>query len=59
MVIYPIIRSLTQHHETGKIETLSRSYLCLAHNPLEVDDDDLHILKTNHLLDCAPLGEAS
>ena len=39
--IYPITRSLTKHNETGKIETLSRSYLCLALKPLEVDEDDL------------------
>ena len=34
---------------TGKIENLSRSYLCLAHNPLELDDDDLDLLKMDHL----------
>ena len=47
--IYPITRSLTKHNETGKIETLSRLYLCLALKPLEVDEDDLQLLKTHHL----------
>ena len=28
-------------------------------NPLEVEEDDLHLLKANHLLDCASLGENS
>ena len=48
-VIYPITRSLNYHHETGKIEKLSTSYLFLAHNPLELDDDDLDSLKLDHL----------
>ena len=30
-VIYPITRSPNKHHETGKRENLSRSYLCLEH----------------------------
>ena len=37
------------YHETGKIENLSRANLCLAHGPLELDDDDLHSLKLDHL----------
>ena len=47
--IYPINRFHNYHHETGKKQTLSRSYLCLAHIPLEVDDDDLVHLKMEHL----------
>ena len=47
--IYPITRYLNKHHETGKIESLSRSYLCLAHNTLELDDDDRCHLKLDHL----------
>ena len=31
-VNYPITRSPNKHHETGKIENLSRSYLYLAHS---------------------------
>ena len=29
------------------------------HNPLEVDEDDLHLLKTTTFLDCTSLGEES
>ena len=47
--IDPIIRSPNYHHETGKIENLSRANLCLAHGPLELDDDDLGSLKLDHL----------
>ena len=47
--IDPITRSPTYHHETGKMENLSRSNLCLAHGPLELDDDDLDSLKLDHL----------
>ena len=47
------------HQAKRNQESLSRSYLCLALNPLEVDDDDLYLLKTNQLLDCDPHGEAS
>ena len=47
--IYPITRSHNYHHETGKRENLSRSYLCLEHVPLELDDDDLDHLKMEHL----------
>ena len=47
--IYPITRSLNKHHETSKIENISRSYLRLIHNPLEVEDDDLDLLKMDHL----------
>ena len=36
-------------NETGKRETLSRTYLCLAHIPLELDDDELVHLKMEHL----------
>ena len=32
-----------------KIENLSRANLCLAHGPLELDDDDLGSLKLDHL----------
>ena len=45
----PITRSPNYHHETGKIENLSRVNLCLAHGPLELDDDDLDSLKLDHL----------
>ena len=31
-VIYPITQSPNKHHETGKRENISRSYLCLAHS---------------------------
>ena len=48
-VIYPITRSPNKHHETGKKENLSRSYLCLEHIPLELDDEDLDHLKMEHL----------
>ena len=44
-----ITRSPNYHHETGKIENLSRANLCLAHDPLELDDDDLVFLKMDHL----------
>ena len=47
--IDPITRSPNYHHETGKIENLSRANLCLAHGPLELDDDDLDSLKSDHL----------
>ena len=47
--IDPITRSPNYHHETGKIENLSRANLCLAHGPLELDDDDLDFLKFEHL----------
>ena len=50
-VIYPITRSPNKHHETGKRENLSRSYLCLEHIPLELDDDDLDHLKMELFLD--------
>ena len=42
--IDPITRSPNYHHETDKIENL-----CLAHGPLELDDDDLDSLKLDHL----------
>ena len=35
--------------KTGKIENLSRANLCLAHGPLELDDEDLDSLKLYHL----------
>ena len=44
-----LTRSPNYHHETGKIENLSRENLCLAHDPLELDDDDLVLLKMDHL----------
>ena len=44
-----ITRSPNYHHETGKIENLSRAKLCLAHGPLELDDDDLDSHKLYHL----------
>ena len=47
--IDPITRSPNYHHETDKIENLSRENLCLAHGPLELDDDDLDSLKLDHL----------
>ena len=47
--IDPITRSPNYHHETGKIENLSRANLCLAHGTLELDDDDLDSLKLDHL----------
>ena len=49
MAIDSITRSPNYHHETGKIENLSRANLCLAHGPLELDDDDLDSLKMDHL----------
>ena len=39
--IEPKTRSPNYHHEIGKKENLSRANLCLAHGPLELDDDDL------------------
>ena len=47
--IEPKTRSPNYHHETGKKENLSRENLCLAHGPLELDDDDLDSLKLDHL----------
>ena len=49
MAIDPITRSPNYHHETGKIENVSRANICLAHDPLELDDDDLVLLKMDHL----------
>ena len=49
MAVDPKIRSPNYHHETGKIENLSRANLCLAHSLLELDDDDLDSLKLDHL----------
>ena len=49
MSIDPITRFSNYHHETGKIENLSRTNLCLAHSTLELDDDDLDLLKLDHL----------
>ena len=49
MAIDPITRSPNYHHETGKIENLSRANICIAHDPLELDDDDLVLLKMDHL----------
>ena len=45
----PITRSPNYHYGTGKIENLSREKLCLAHGPLELDDDDIDSLKLDHL----------
>ena len=45
----PITRSPNYHHETGKIENLSRENLFLEHGPLELDDKDLDSLKLDHL----------
>src|SRR5215216_3850449 len=47
--IDPITRSPNYHHKTGKMENLSWANLCLAHGPLELDDDDLDSLKLDHL----------
>ena len=47
--IDPITRSPKYHHETGKIENLSRANLCLAQGTLELDDDELVLLKMDHL----------
>ena len=47
--IDPITRSPNYHHETGKIDNLSRANLCLAHGPLELDDEELVLLKMDHL----------
>ena len=49
MAINPITQSPNYYHETGKIENLSRASLCLAHSPLELDDDGLDSLKLEHL----------
>ena len=50
--IDPIAQCPNYHHETGKIENLSRENLCLAQSPLELDDDDLDFLKLTTFLDC-------
>ena len=47
--IDPITRSPNYHHETGKIENLSKPKLCLEQSPLELDVDDLDFLKLGHL----------
>ncbi len=47
--IDPTTRSPNYHYETSNIENLSRANLCLAHSPLELDDDDLGFLKLGHL----------
>ena len=47
--IDPITRSPNYQHETGKIENLSMANICLAHDPLELDGDDLDSLKLDHL----------
>ena len=47
--IDPITRSPNYHHETVKIENLSRPNLCLAQIPLELDVDDIDFLKLDHL----------
>ena len=47
--IDPTTRSPNYHYETGKIVNLSSVNLCLAHSPLELDDDDLDFLKLDHL----------
>ena len=44
-----ITQSPNYHHETGKIENLSRENLCLSLGPLELDEDDLDSLKLDHL----------
>ena len=49
MTIDPKTRSPNYHHETGKIENLSRTNLFLAHSTLDLDDDDLDSLKLDHL----------
>ena len=49
MAIDPITRSANYHHETDKMENLSRENLCLAQSPLELDVDDLDFLKLDHL----------
>ena len=59
MAIDPITRSPNYHHETGKIENVSRANLCLAHSPLELDDDDLDFLKLDTFLDCVGLMKTS
>ena len=57
--IYPIIRSLTNNMRPVKYKPYQDYTFALRINPLEIDDDDLHLLMTNHLLDCASLGEGS
>ena len=57
--IDPITRSPNYHHETGKIENLSRANLCLAHGPLELDDDDLDSLKLTIFFDSVGLVKTS
>ena len=47
--IDPITRSPNYHHETGKIENLSRANIFLAHDPLELADDNLVLLKMDYL----------
>ena len=58
-VNYPIIRSLTNNMRPVNYKPYQDYTFALCINRLEVDDDDLHLLKTNHLLDCASLGEDS
>jgi hypothetical protein len=43
-----ILKPGLPHYETGKKETLSRSYFALS-IPLELDDDGLDSLKREHL----------
>src|SRR4051812_41253753 len=52
-----ITRSPNYHHETGKIENLSRANLFLAQSPLELDVYDLDFLKLDHLSGLCWLGE--
>ena len=71
MVIYPITRSPNKHLETGKIENLSRSYLCLEHStwprwlrywPPQVGTPFLIVLAWWRLANCSPIlhyGRAS
>ena len=47
--IDPITGSPNYHHETRKIENLSRANLCFAQSPIELDVDDLDFLKLDHL----------
>ena len=53
--IYPITRSPNNHHETGKQENLSRSYLCLAHSTWARWWRPLFSSRWNTFLDCARL----
>ena len=53
--IYPITRSPNNHHETGKQENLSRSYLCLAHSTWARWWRHLFSSRWNTFLDCARL----